>query len=256
MVKLLYRQLYEYTQFCQMRKPAIEHIKQPVRFEKNFFEKSFWKQQMIVVGIDEVGRGCLAGPLVTAAVALPMHCTNRRLKDSKIMSENERLTAYNWIVKHCFFQTGIVHHRIIDQHNIWHATLIAMKKAVVNLLSNLNQKPGAILVDAMPLSVWDTGFQGIPVYYFPKGEDKSSSIAAASIVAKVTRDALMTRYDTLFPGYEFCHHKGYATPVHQQQITTLRHSIIHRLSFLSSPTLVQEHDDFQAQQQFTISQNR
>ncbi len=210
------------------------HEKQTVHIRKNFFEKTFWQQKKLVVGIDEVGRGCLAGPLVTAAALLPIECTNPLLKDSKLMTPAERLQAYQWIITHCRYQIGIVHHRIIDQHNIWQATLLAMKKALVNLLSQLNEQPGAILVDAMPLKLDDTGFCGIPVYHFPKGERKSSSIAAASIVAKVTRDALMEKYEALFPGYELAQHKGYATKEHQHSIKAIRHSIIHRVSFLGA----------------------
>lgn len=222
------------------------HSRQPVKILHNSFEKSLWKQRKLVVGIDEVGRGCLAGPLVTAAAILPIGLTSRLLKDSKLLSAEERLKAYSWIIAHCRYQIGIVHHRIIDQHNIWHATILAMKKALVTLLCQINETPGAILVDAMPLKLGDTGFQGIPVYHFPKGEQKSSSIAAASIVAKVTRDALMEKYEALFPGYELKQHKGYATQIHQEHIRKLRHSIIHRESFLGAfRTGVKEDDEQQ-----------
>lgn len=220
--------------------------KQPVKILKDSFEKSLWEQGKLAVGIDEVGRGCLAGPLVTAAAMLPIGRTNPLLRDSKLMSPEERLKAYSWIIAHCRYQIGIVHHRIIDQHNIYQATMLAMKKALVNLLTQINEAPGAILVDAMPLKLSDTGFHGIPVYHFPKGEQKSSSIAAASIVAKVTRDALMEKYETLFPGYGLKQHKGYATKIHQGHIHELRHSIIHRESFLGSfRTEIKEDDDQQ-----------
>ncbi len=224
--------------------------RQAVNFKKNFFENSLWEQQKLVVGIDEVGRGCLAGPLVTGAVILPLNSHSRLLRDSKLLDPQERLRAYNWIIQHCFYQIGIVHHRIIDQHNIWQATLIAMKKALVNLLSQTRQQPGAILVDAMPLKLEDTGFGHIPVYYFTKGERKSSSIAAASIVAKVTRDALMEKYDELIPGYQLGQHKGYCTKIHQLHIQQMRHSIIHRLSFLKSLQMEREPDECYKQQTF------
>ncbi len=217
-----------------MEKIPLTQTKKTIHVRKNFFENTLWEQQKLVVGIDEVGRGCLAGPLVTAAAILPIGCTNKLLKDSKLMSADERLEAYQWIIKHCHYQIGIVHSRIVDKHNIYQATLLAMKKAVVNLLSQIKQQPGAILVDAMPLKLEDTGLGPIPVYYFDKGEQKSSSIAAASIVAKVTRDALMQKYDRLFPGYELAQHKGYATKIHQGHIHQIRHSIIHRISFLGA----------------------
>jgi len=200
----------------------------------------------VVVGIDEVGRGCLAGPVVAAAVILPLHKDSRHLKDSKLMTHEKRLKAYNWISKRCHIGIGIVHNRIIDQHNIWQATLIAMKKALVHLLAVSPQKPSAILIDAMPLNLSDTSYKDIPVHYFPKGERKSSSIAAASIVAKVTRDKMMDLFDQIIPGYKLCENKGYATKAHRTAIKDTNHSIIHRMSFLGK-TLSRE-DDLQEQQ--------
>jgi len=219
-----------------------------LNFNKNHFEKAAWEAQSVVVGIDEVGRGCLAGPLVTAAAILPPGKINRLLKDSKLMDLEERLRAFEWIKMNCAYQTGIVHNRIIDQHNIYQATLIAMKKALVNLLSQPIQRPSAILVDAMPLKLNDTDFADIPVYYFNKGEQKSSSIAAASIVAKVTRDTLMEKYDTLFPGYKLGQHKGYSTQCHTDCIKEQRHTIIHRISFLGATLTSMENDETNEQQ--------
>lgn len=210
--------------------------RQPVNFKKDFYENSLWEQQKLVIGIDEVGRGCLAGPLVTAAAILPLGRTNRMLKDSKIMTLEERLKAFEWIQKNCLYQIGIVHNRLIDQVNIYQATMLAMKKALVNLLAQCpsEHQPGAILVDAMPLKLFDTGIQGIPVYNFPKGEKKSSSIAAASIAAKVTRDRLMEKYALLFPGYKLEQHKGYATKTHQTMLKLQEQCLIHRQTFLGA----------------------
>ncbi|HZW60621.1 MAG TPA: ribonuclease HII [Candidatus Babeliales bacterium] len=204
------------------------------KFKKNSFEMEAWSLNKLVCGIDEVGRGCLAGPLVTAAVILPLNKTNRLLKDSKLTTPEERLKAYTWITKHCWYGVGIVHNRIIDQHNIYRATLIAMKRALVNLLATTDQYPEAILVDAMPLELSDTSYKGIPVHHFPKGERKSSSIAAASIVAKVTRDAMMTRFDPLFPGFHLASHKGYSTEKHKGALLIQKPTIIHRKSFLNN----------------------
>jgi len=203
-----------------------------VNFNKNAFEATAWKADSVVIGIDEVGRGCLAGPVVAAAVILPIHKDSRHLRDSKLMTHEERLKAYNWIFKRCHIGIGIIHNRIIDQHNIWQATLIAMKKAVINLLAISPQKPSAILSDAMPLNLFDTNYKDIPIHYFPKGERKSSSIAAASIVAKVTRDRMMDLFDLIIPGYKLCENKGYATKAHKMAIKNTTHSIIHRMSFL------------------------
>ena len=154
------------------------------------------------------------------------------LKDSKVMTEPERLKAAQWILKNSWNSYGIVHHRIIDEHNIWQATLMAMKMAVINLLAISPHKPQAILVDAMPLTLLDTNFATIPVHHFNKGESLSSSIAAASILAKVKRDAMMATLDPLLPGYSLGQHKGYSTATHQKAVLDLDRSIIHRQTFL------------------------
>lgn len=218
-----------------------------VKFKKNTFEIDSWNKKKVVCGIDEVGRGCLAGPLVTAAVILPLYKTSRLIKDSKVLTEPERLKAYTWITKHCWFGIGIVHHRIIDKHNIYRATLIAMKKSLLHVLATTPERPEIILVDAMPLELSDTSYKGIPVRYFPKGETKSTSIAAASIVAKVTRDAMMTRFDTFFPGYHFSNHKGYCTQKHIDALTIQKHSIIHRNSFLTNINTFKKGNDDEQQ---------
>lgn len=198
---------------------------------KDFFENDAWINESIVCGVDEVGRGCLAGPLVTAAVILPKGKKYYLLKDSKLLSEVEREKAFVWIKKHCLYTIGIVNHRVIDQQNIWKSTITAMKKALITLLEISPNKPSAILIDAMPLDLNQTKYSSIPIHSFIKGESKSCSIAAASIVAKVTRDTLMKQMNTLFPGYFFDQHKGYATAKHQASLKTLGSSLIHRQSF-------------------------
>ena len=208
-------------------------IRQTGNIKKNSFEIAAWQEQAVIVGIDEVGRGCLAGPVVAAAVILPMDKTHRMLKDSKIMTSGEREAAFVWIKKHCSHGIGIVHHRAIDTHNIYQATLIAMKRALINVLMVSPHRPSAIVIDAMPLDLTGTQFEDIPVYYFTQGETKSSSIAAASIVAKVTRDAMMESYNGAIPGYSWANNKGYGTAVHTVAIKTHHYSIIHRVSFLT-----------------------
>ena len=216
-----------------MEKCHLESINQKRSFKKNYFENAAWDEGSVVCGIDEVGRGCLAGPLVTAAVILPSRTRYRLLKDSKKLSESDRNKAYKWIIKNCRIGIGITHNRIIDHHNIWQATLIAMKKALIHVLAPFPaHTPSKILIDAMPLKIDDTSYKNIPIVHFPKGEEKSISIAAASIVAKVTRDRLMGDMDTLFPGYYLAEHKGYCTEKHQKAILAHGHSIIHRTSFL------------------------
>lgn len=223
-----------------------------LNFNKNHYENTAWEAQSVVCGIDEVGRGCLAGPLVAAAVILPIGKISRLIKDSKVMEQEDREKAAKWIKKHCTYAIGIVHNRLIDQHNIYQADLIAMKKALVNLLAIYPQTPSAILVDAMPLKLADTNFNHIPVHYFPFGESKSTSIAAASIIAKVTRDELMNRFDTVFPGYTLNEHKGYSTPKHKAAIKEQSHTIIHRMSFLKN--LNKEINDKQEQQSLFINE--
>jgi ribonuclease HII len=203
-------------------------------FKKNYFELDAWAQNKVICGIDEVGRGPLAGPVVTAAVILPKHKISPLLKDSKVLSAEERLKAYAWITKHCWYSIGMAHHRIIDQQNIFNATLIAMKKALINVLAICPERPHSIVVDAMPLKINDTAYADIPVNYFPFGESKSSSIAAASIVAKVRRDQLMERMDTIFTGYHLGQHKGYRTPQHKKAVEMgQKPLIIHRMSFVN-----------------------
>jgi ribonuclease HII len=216
-------------------------------FRKNYFEQCAWAENQVICGIDEVGRGCLAGPLVTAAVILPPGTTYYLLKDSKIMSVQERLKAYAWITKNCWYTYGIVHPRIIDQYNVWHATRIAMKKALLHLLTIAPKRPQAVVIDAMPLELDDTMFQGVPVYYFPFGEQKSSSIAAASIIAKVKRDAIMEKLDILFPGYHLAAHKGYRTPAHKKVLFAHHHSLIHRVGYLTK-LLLSRSVDYDEQQ--------
>ncbi len=217
---------------------------------KNFFENAAWESKSVVCGIDEVGRGCLAGPLVTSAVILPIGTTYRHLKDSKVMTKKERNVAAKWIKQHCWYGVGIVHNRLIDHINIWQATLLAMKKALVHALTLCpQQRPSAILIDAIPLDIFDTGYQSIPVHSFIKGEQKSSSIAAASILAKVTRDEIMRQLDPIFPGYGLSRHKGYGTKAHKAAVMKQKHSIIHRMSFLGKT--LPECNDYKEQQSIT-----
>ena len=218
------------------------------RLTKNSFEKTAWQVKNVVCGIDEVGRGCLAGPLVTAAVILPSGKAHRMLRDSKTMTEAERYKAYLWIKKHCFYGIGIASNRVIDRHNIWQATLIAMQRAVTNLMAIAPQTPAAILVDAMPLKMHDSIYRSIPVHHFPKGEQKSSSIAAASILAKVWRDELITRMSYSFPGYALEEHKGYATKKHQTSLNDQHISLIHRITFLKNEAQKKGELDEQQQQ--------
>jgi len=210
---------------------------------------SAWRVNRLVCGIDEVGRGSLAGPVITAAVILPARKDISVLKDSKILPENVRLEAYCWIVKNCWYAVGIVDHLCVDRHNIWNATLISMKKALMHVLATCPKLPISILIDAMPLKLNDTSYNSIPVYYFDKGESKSSSIAAASIVAKVTRDNLMKKFNSIFPGFFLDAHKGYGTKKHKDVLKENPPLIIHRQSFLNNIDLYSKQKDKYGKQQ-------
>lgn len=218
------------------------------KIKKNSYEAAAWDANTLVCGIDEVGRGCLAGPLVTAAAILHPGKKHPLLRDSKELEAEELLKAYAWLSKNSWFGIGIVSARVIDTHNIWQATLIAMKKALVQLLAVSPQKPSIILVDAMPLNLNDTGYHEIDVHHFPKGENKSISIAAASIIAKVRRDALMARFEPVFPGYRFGQHKGYGTKMHQAAIADAKPCLIHRTTFLNGLAECSELGEYEEQQ--------
>lgn len=204
-------------------------FRQKPDFKKDFYEAQAWREGRLIIGIDEVGRGCLAGPVVAAAVMLKCNKKSRHLKDSKLLDEKELAASYAWIMKNSWHGIGIIHNRIIDSVNIYKATLCAMKRAVMQLLAITPIKPSLVVVDAMPLVIdkFDTD-----IIHFLYGERKSSSIAAASIVAKVTRDAIMRRLDQAIPGYQYTSHKGYSTPGHKRMLSQLDRSIIHRISYI------------------------
>lgn len=200
---------------------------------KGFFEEEAWQAGAYLCGIDEVGRGCFAGPVVAVAALLPAHTDHPLLIDSKILSETNRLIAYAWLQQHARWATGIINADLIDNLNIYQATRRAMKRAFYGLLSQLppDRYPlHAVAIDAMPLTF--TGYADIPVHAHPKGESWSPSVAAASIIAKVIRDQLMAQAAQEFPAYAFDAHKGYGTPTHQQALTLHGPSLFHRTTFL------------------------
>lgn len=205
---------------------------------KNFFEKTAWEKGLRLCGMDEVGRGCLAGPVVVASCILPCEANYPLLKDSKILTEAEREKAFGWISKHCFYSTSVISPHIIDKVNIYQATILGMHKAFMQLLEILPFESHLLkflVVDAVPL-VFDKNHlpKGIEIYSFPKGETYSTSIAAASIVAKVARDRLMGKVAKVMPQFKFENHKGYGTKAHLDELKSCGASILHRTSFLSN----------------------
>ncbi|MDR1954160.1 MAG: ribonuclease HII [Clostridiales Family XIII bacterium] len=187
-----------------------------------------------VAGIDEVGRGPLAGPVCAAAVVLPADFDILGIDDSKKLSEKKRETLYALITEHALaWGIGLVDNERIDKINILNATkeamLAALTEAKKMLRTHVAEAPGIghILVDAVKLPE-----AGIPGTAIIKGDQKSVSIAAASIVAKVTRDRMMVRLDTVYPGYAFASNKGYGTKAHYEGIANLGLTPIHRRTFV------------------------
>lgn len=179
-----------------------------------------------IAGIDEAGRGCLAGPVVAAAVILPKDVKIDGVNDSKKLSPARREFLYGLILQHSLSTgIGIIWNEDIDRINILNATIKAMETAVIGLKT----PPDYLLIDALSLASLE-----IPQLPIIKGDTLSASIAAASIIAKVTRDRLMTEQHLLFPQYNFLSHKGYGTKEHISNIRIYGPSVIHRRSFLKN----------------------
>ena len=179
-----------------------------------------------ICGIDEVGRGPLAGPVVAGAVILPKDNPILYLNDSKKLSEKKRAMLYDEIMEHAVATgIGIVGPARIDEINILQATYEAMRMAI----ANLGVKPDLLLNDAVTIPEVD--IRQVPII---KGDAKSVSIAAASIIAKVTRDRLMVKYDKVLPGYDFASNKGYGTKAHIEGLKKLGPTPIHRATFIKN----------------------
>lgn len=187
------------------------------------FEKKLYKNKIeLIGGIDEVGRGPLIGPVVAACVILPKNFYVKEINDSKKLSEKKREFLYDIISKNAIsIGIGVVSAQIIDEINIYEATKVAMKEAV----NNCNIKPEYLLIDAMKLEI------DIPFEAIIKGDAKSESIAAASIIAKVTRDRMLIEMDKEYPGYCFKKNKGYGTKEHLKAIEEFGVLDDHRRSF-------------------------
>lgn len=188
-----------------------------------FYEKALYENGVeLIAGIDEVGRGPLAGPVVAAAVILPKGCKIRYLNDSKKIPKSKHEAIYNEIIEHAVaVGVGVKDAAVIDQVNIYEATKLAMLEA----LGQLVQEPEHLLIDAMKLDTF------IPQTSIIKGDANSLSIAAASIVAKVTRDKMMADYDKEFSGYGFAKNAGYGTSEHLEGLNKLGITPIHRKTF-------------------------
>ena len=183
-----------------------------------------YENEGLICGIDEVGRGPLAGPVVAGAVILPKDCEILYLNDSKQLSAEKREQLYDVILEHAVaVGIGIVSPQRIDEINILQATYEAMRQAI----EKLNPQPAVLLNDAVRIP--QVAIQQVPII---KGDAKSVSIAAASIVAKVTRDRMMEQYEEVFPGYGFARNKGYGSKEHIEALQTMGPTAIHRRSFI------------------------
>lgn len=198
----------------------LQRVQQMLTFEREYASYG------VICGIDEAGRGPLAGPVVAAAVILDVHQPILYVNDSKKLSEKKREALYDEIMeKAVSVGVGIASPEVIDNINILQADYVAMREAI----SQLSPKPEVYLNDAVTIPEVE-GHQ-VPII---KGDAKSLSIAAASIIAKVTRDRMMREYDKLFPEYDFAKNKGYGTAEHIAALKAYGPTPIHRRSFISN----------------------
>ncbi|OGX39433.1 MAG: ribonuclease HII [Omnitrophica WOR_2 bacterium RIFCSPHIGHO2_02_FULL_50_17] len=190
----------------------------------------------LIIGIDEAGRGPLAGPVVAAAVALKKHSPPFQVRDSKKLSAAQREKAFHKIYEYAHVGVGIMSEGVIDEVNILQATFLAMQMAVIQLLSGLpgSRKTKKNFEKRICLLIDGNQFQSDLPYCFKtivKGDEQVLSIACASIIAKVTRDRILGAYHRVFPEYGFNQHKGYPTRRHKQAIRRWGLSSIHRKTF-------------------------
>ena len=206
-----------------MREKEEERLKNLKNYENELREKGFKN----ICGIDEAGRGPLAGPVVVASVILPENSMIEGINDSKKVSEKKREKLYDLIIEEAIsYGVGIIGQDEIDDINILNAT----KKGLTLSLQELTKRPDLIIVDA--LSKINT--LGIPYESIIKGDAKCYSISAASIIAKVTRDRIMREWDKVFPQYGFATHKGYGTSAHINAIKEYGICPIHRKTFVKN----------------------
>jgi len=202
----------------RVEKERIEKIKE--------FEYKYWDKYDYIGGIDEVGRGPLAGPVVTACVILPKDCDILYINDSKKLSAAKREELYEEIMaKAVSVSIGVVSEARIDEINILQATYEAMRQAI----KESKVQPQLLLNDAVTIPEVD-----IPQVAIIKGDAKSISIGAASIIAKVTRDRMMVEYDQIYPEYHFASNKGYGSAEHIQALKSSGPCPIHRRSFIGN----------------------
>lgn len=203
-----------------MKEKELERLIKLKEIEKELYQKGFKN----ICGIDEAGRGPLAGPVVIAGVIMPQDSMIEGVNDSKKVSEKKREKLYDIILEEAIsYSVAIVGQDVIDEINILNAT----KQGVTEVVDGLDVKPDLILVDALE----HINTKGIPYEPIIKGDAKCYNIAAASIIAKVTRDRIMREWDEIYPQYGFINHKGYGTAKHIAAIKEYGLCPIHRRSF-------------------------
>ena len=203
-----------------MKEKELERLTKLKEIEKDLYQKGFKN----ICGIDEAGRGPLAGPVVVAGVIMPQDSMIEGVNDSKKVTEKRREKLYDLILDEAIsYSVAIIGQDVIDEMNILNAT----KQGVTEVVDGLHVKPDLILVDALE----HINTRGIPYEPIIKGDAKCYNIAAASIIAKVTRDRIMREWDEIYPQYGFINHKGYGTAKHIAAIKQYGLCPIHRRSF-------------------------
>ena len=205
-----------------IKEKELERLTNLKSMEKELYDKGF----EYICGIDEAGRGPLAGPVVVAGVIMPKDSMIEGVNDSKKVSEKKREKLYDVILEEAIsYSVAIIGQDVIDEINILNAT----KQGVTKVVEELDVKPNLILVDALT----HINTKGIPYDSIIKGDAKCYNIAAASILAKVTRDRIMREWDEIYPQYGFINHKGYGTAKHIQALKEYGPCPIHRKSFIT-----------------------
>ena len=207
----------------KIKEKEIERLTNLKSIEKELYKKGF----EYICGIDEAGRGPLAGPVVVAGVIMPKDSMIEGVNDSKKVSEKKREKLYDIILEEAIsYSVTIIGQDVIDEINILNAT----KEGVTKVVEELDVKPNLILVDALT----HINTKGIPYDSIIKGDAKCYNIAAASIIAKVTRDRIMREWDEIYPQYDFINHKGYGSAKHIQALKEYGPCPIHRKTFIKN----------------------
>ena len=203
-----------------------------------------WSGEQLLCGVDEAGRGCLAGPVIVAACVLHPFAHHPLIRDSKTLSSKQLVQGYDWILMNSWFAVGSATSHVIDTHNIYATTQSLMARTIAHVYTQILQPCPIIFTDAMPIDKKHLPKE-TTLYHPTKGESVSASIAAASIIAKVTRDSILNFIAPHFPVYSFEKHKGYGTLVHTDALKKYKESVIHRTTYLKNIKSHEQNTDTQ-----------